>query len=261
MSVSSERRSAVPALERGLDLVDLILEAGRELAFTEILAHSGLAKASVARLLKVLCERGLVTKNPVSGHYRPGYRLQGGRSSADRLRRCASPTLHRLADLTDNTALLIAWDGRRAICLDRATSENALAMQGPGHVARNPFESAWAWFFLASLPAAEQRRRRREHAIDDRRLQLIHQQMQLWPEQGYVVQIDHDGFRRRLGAPLLDAHGNVIGGLGLGGNSWSMPDGEVDDCGRALGAEARLCSSALGWDGSSTGLLLADISC
>lgn len=250
--------SPVPALDRGLRIIDLALDSGRELSFSEITATLGVAKASAARLLKVLCERGYLSKSPVSGRYHPGHRLQGGRSSTERLKRVAAPAIHRLADLTGNTLLLIAWDGRNAVCLDRATSEDALAMQSPGHVARNPFEGPWAWFFLASLPADEQRRRRREVGLEEARLRLMRRELRTWRERGWVGQLDRKRSRRRFGAPLLDGHGNVVGGIGMGGNQWSMPDDQLEDCGRALAEEARGCSRALGWTGSEPGIQLAD---
>ena len=251
-------RSPVPALDRGLRIIDLALDSGRELSFSEITATMGVAKASAARLLRVLCERGYLSKSPATGRYHPGHRLLGGRSSTERLKRVAAPAIHRLADLTGNTVLLIAWDGRSAVCLDRATSEDAIAMQKPGHIAKNPFEGPWAWFFLASLPADEQRRRRREVGLEDGRLRLMRRELRTWNERGWVGQLDHKRTRRRVGAPLFDAHGNVVGGLGMGGNAWTMPDDHLEDCGRAVAEEARGCSHALGWDGGLPGLLLAE---
>ncbi|MDA3961262.1 MAG: helix-turn-helix domain-containing protein [Planctomycetota bacterium] len=250
-------RSTVPALDRGLQILDLALSADHEISFSEITRELGVAKASASRLIKVLCQRGYLHKNPTTARYHPGQHLAAPSTVPDRLKRLAGPALHRLADLTGNTVLLLHWDGERCLCLERATSEDSLAMQSPGHIARNLFDGPWGWFMLASLAPTAQTTARIECGLDASCEAISQAGLARYAELGYVQHIDRERERRRVAAPLFDEHGNLVGCLGMGGTRYSLSDRMLNDQANALAEEARRISSALGWTGTTPSLHLS----
>ncbi|GAB5377232.1 MAG: IclR family transcriptional regulator [Acuticoccus sp.] len=58
----ADRRSSAPALDKGLDIVELLADAGRPLSVREIAERMGRSKNEIFRMVNVLIERGYLAR-------------------------------------------------------------------------------------------------------------------------------------------------------------------------------------------------------
>ncbi|OQY15468.1 MAG: hypothetical protein B6I32_07295 [Desulfobacterium sp. 4572_20] len=73
--MNSTKKYNVPALERALDVIELVALHENDLSFSEILNTLNIPRPSLARILKILIDRGLITKTGDRGLYRLGMKL------------------------------------------------------------------------------------------------------------------------------------------------------------------------------------------
>ncbi len=96
-------KSLAPALDRGIDVIELMASSPNPLSFSEIQDALPIPRASLVRILNILNNRGLIDKMHENGHYRLGMKLLYlGNSIQDKisLRSVAFPYMQRLAQLT-----------------------------------------------------------------------------------------------------------------------------------------------------------------
>ena len=118
----------VPALERALDVIDLIASHESDLSFSEILNSLHIPRPSLVRILKVLTDRGLITKTEDRGLYRLGMKLiyLGNRlESKLKLKSVALPFMQELALKTGKTIELSTLDRDQLILIDQIEGNNA----------------------------------------------------------------------------------------------------------------------------------------
>ena len=112
----------VPALERALDVIDLIASHESDLSFSEILHSLNIPRPSLVRILKILADRGLITKTEDKGLYRLGMKLiyLGNRlESKLKLKSVAMPFMQELASKTGKTIELSTLDRDQLILIDQ----------------------------------------------------------------------------------------------------------------------------------------------
>ncbi|MGB9617932.1 MAG: IclR family transcriptional regulator, partial [Desulfomonilaceae bacterium] len=106
-------KATVPALQRGIDVVELLASSERPLSFSEILARLKIPRASLVRILDTLLYRGLIDKMEANGHYRVGIKLLYiGHRLKDKisLRSVAWPLMQWLSEQTGETVELAVLD-------------------------------------------------------------------------------------------------------------------------------------------------------
>lgn len=112
------------SLERAIALLRVI--AGRNATgarLTEIVAASGLKKATAHRLLTALVREGLVGQERGNQRYHLGvelFTLGVTASSRFGIRRFAAPSLGRLAELSADTVYLSVRSNMEAVCIERS---------------------------------------------------------------------------------------------------------------------------------------------
>ncbi|WP_322099369.1 IclR family transcriptional regulator [Goekera deserti] len=118
----------VQSLERAFLLLELMAEAGGEVALSRLAAESGLPLSTIHRLVRTLVARGYVRQLP-SRRYVLGPRLVHlGESAARRLSTWAQPHLSRLVDSTGETANLAMLDGDRVVYVAQVPSRHSMRM-------------------------------------------------------------------------------------------------------------------------------------
>ncbi len=235
--------SLAPALERGLDLLELISKSERGLSYSEILETCGIPTASAARLLKVLVNRGYLAKDG-SGLYLlgKGAVYLGAESIRDRLIRAGEPLLESLRSRTGNTALLIYWGGEYLECIGKRLEENAMGMQEVGEVRCNLLGYPWSPFLVRHLHAE---RISTELAQEEwRYLPAYDPQAKAREAEAAGFALFDQGAFRRYGAPVF-RNGHLVGFLGLGGTSLTIPDDQLIEIGTILRRHADLLSEQL----------------
>jgi len=74
-SGATERKYRVPALEKGLDILELLARAPQPMSLVEISKGLGRSSSEVFRMIDCLEKRGFLIKDPASGNYRLSLRL------------------------------------------------------------------------------------------------------------------------------------------------------------------------------------------
>lgn len=148
----------VPALVRGLQIVEHLAALPAGATLSEIIAALGLPKPSVFRLLQTLAELGYVQRDAVGGRYRLSRKLLTlgyAAVEAGGLVEKSLDVLRALRDDTGETALLAVLAGHEGIVLEQVASPHAVkVLVQVGH--RFPLHSAAPGkAILACLPEAE----------------------------------------------------------------------------------------------------------
>ena len=115
-------RATVPALERGIDVVELLASSERPLSFSEILTRLGIPRASLVRILDTLLARGLIDKMKPHGHYRLGMKLLYiGHRLKDKinLRSVAWSFMQQLSNMTGETVELAVLDNGQLLLIEQ----------------------------------------------------------------------------------------------------------------------------------------------
>lgn len=132
MSQLATRDYAVRAVVRAARLLELLRESNGHTSLNELATRSGLAKASVFRILRTLEGLGFVERPDGSDTYRLGVRcLELGQAYLEQtdLRREALPVLERLRDRFDETVHLAVLDDEyRVVYLDKLDSTHAVGI-------------------------------------------------------------------------------------------------------------------------------------
>ena len=218
-------KSPAPALERGLNLVELI-NLEEELTFSQLEQKSGINTSSLNRILKVLLSKGYIHKNS-HGNYELGpklYLFSQSQSVWKLLISKASPFLHDISDKFEVTVPLFAFLSNNEITvLDKVVSPTNVAMRKVGEEKDDFIASPWGFLFLAELEPQERKefiKQNRAHyhcdikpISDDNLPELIKEA----EKNGYA---DDKGLVygnvRRFAVPIYGMDGTIIAAIGAG---------------------------------------------
>ncbi len=205
----------VPALSRGLLLLEILAQAEGPVTFGDLFARLNLPRASVARMIAALHADGWIER-PTEAGWQPGARvraLAGPVSAAERLRAVALPIIRPLhRDL--GVSVLVAQP--RGAVLDVVISETAeegIALRAVGSTVQDLSHGPWGG---AAYAHSDERTRElaRTHtdAAGIERLQIMRDACLT---AGYVL--DDSGARGllRLAVPVL-RQGKLLAILGIG---------------------------------------------
>ena len=119
----------VAAVERALDVLEILADAGDPLGVNEIARRLDVSPSSASRLLGTLAARGLVERVEATGRYRLGVRLlQLGTHVLQRLdvRAVARPVLEQLERRTGETATLSLPAAGEGVTVDHVPSSRSV---------------------------------------------------------------------------------------------------------------------------------------
>ena len=126
-------QSSLQVLERTFAILALFSQQSPEWTTTEMARSSGLPIPTTHRILATLRSHGYLVRDDQSKRFRLGWAAldlgERARGAVD-LARIAAPVLARLAEHTNETALLTAMNDRRdrAVCLERVESSLELRL-------------------------------------------------------------------------------------------------------------------------------------
>ncbi len=127
----SHRKRGVQSIHRAVLLLRIASqESERGLTLSRIAKTAGLKLSTTHRILSALIQEGLLSLNPETRCYRPGFELFSlGRSAKQFLiRDTYRPALENIADKTRDTAYLIIRDGYDSLCIDRVEGASPLRL-------------------------------------------------------------------------------------------------------------------------------------
>ncbi len=204
------KQTNVPALERGLDILEFVAARG-EAGYSQIIDELGLPPASAARLLKCLCQRDYLSKSPDTGDYRIGVapgKLMAEPNRSEELRQAGQPVLTQLRDLTESTAVLFHWNGIAWECIAKAAHEDSITMQHVGETRVDIFGYPWGVFAYNQLL-----NEKRRLVLDPDEKELV-QARKRFETDGYAC--SRGRTFSRYAVPILTTSGELLGALAMG---------------------------------------------
>jgi IclR family transcriptional regulator, KDG regulon repressor len=243
----------VRAVVRAARLLELLRSSDGGASLGELAARSGLAKASVFRMLRTLEGTGLVERAPDDDRYRLGVRcLELGQAYLEQtdLRREAVPVLADLRTQFNETVHLgVLDDELRVVYLEKLESTHAVGimMSRVGRTAPS-FCTGLGKAMLAMVPGdpvadlAQRGALRAYTASTISEPDALRAELDRIRTRGYSLDLEeHEAGVRCVGAAILGPHGEMVAGLSISGPANRLPErllrGRLAEAGRAAGAE------------------------
>jgi len=252
-----KKKYHVPALERALNVIDLLASNDRDLSFSEILLSLNIPRPSLARILKILTDRGLVNKTEKRGLYRLGMKLLylGNRlESKLKLRSVAWPFMQELALKTGKTIELSTLDRDQLILIEQIEGNEGVRLF-------SRIGSAYPYFHALAagkiyLAHMEKEKRKdvlnkiglpvvTKHTIID--MDQLDEELSVIEKNGYAFEDQElrEGVRRVV-APVYDCHGSLAGCIGIASPIFSFKHEDRDFLGGVVKEVAHKISSDMG---------------
>jgi DNA-binding IclR family transcriptional regulator len=247
----------VPAIERALDLIDLLASNEKDLSFSEILLALKIPRPSLARILKALTDRGIINKAGDKGRYRLGMKLiyLGNRlESKLKLGSVARPFMEQLATETGKTIELCTLDRDQLILIDQVEGSEGMRLFSRIGSAYPYFHTIGAGkIYLAHMEKEKRRDVLQRIGLPMVTRYTIVDMDQLEEEfsgiikNGYAFEDQElrEGVRRVV-APIYDCHGSLAGCIGIAAPIFSFRSEDREHFGRMVKEVAEKISSGIG---------------
>ena len=251
-TATAKNPSGSQTLFRGLDLLDVVAEAGT-INLAALADRLGLTRPTTHRLAQALVERRFLSQPPREGYSLGAKLLQLGYLASQNmdLPRLARPHLEKLRDAFEDTVHLGVLDGDRALYLDKLGGRRRININsrvGDRHPIRSTGlgkalvldadEARWRELFAAEgAPGA-----------DGPDVDQWLGWMRGYAERGVAFDLEENEDRIRcVAAPVRGTHGRIVAAISLSSAAQYMDDRRMD----ALVAEVRAAADAisleLGW--------------
>ncbi|ANY07833.1 IclR family transcriptional regulator [Pseudonocardia sp. HH130630-07] len=215
----NDDRGARSAATKVLDVLTALAHAPGPHRIVDLAAATGLAKATVHRMLRNLVESGFVVTAP-GGCYTIGPRFLGIAAAAlaeDPRRPVIRQGLERLRAASGLSAHFVQRFADQVVTVDSLESTDPYGLPArPGHTAPVG-DTAFGSAVLATGPG---------------------------DPPPVTVRDDTDGVRS-IAAPVLDGTGGVIGAIGVSGTAFTLADAAVERLGPLVAETAATTSSVL----------------
>lgn len=229
MSVTIDGASDAPALDRGLGVLEYVIEASRPVSMKEISKAMSIPSASAFRLVKTLVQRGYLEEINLSQQfYLPGnkmFQMVQFYQLNHSLHSVARTPMHDLAERTGQTAQLAILSGVSVMYIEQAIPKEPVSIVAPLHNHLPINVSAAGKILCSYLPEEEfkaflvpdnlQRKAKNTVCERDALLKEIAQSR----KQGYATDIEE--FARGIGCAagaIWDSHNHCLGALGVTGH-------------------------------------------
>jgi DNA-binding IclR family transcriptional regulator len=243
----------VRAVVRAARLLELLRTSDGSASLGDLSARSGLAKASVFRMLRTLEGTGLVERVPDEDRYRLGVRcLELGQAYLEQtdLRREAVPVLaDLLGEFNETVHLGVLDDELRVVYLEKLESTHAVGimMSRVGRTAPS-FCTGLGKAMLAALPgdpvaALEERGALRPYTPSTiAEPKALRAELERIRKRGYSLDLEeHEPGVRCVGAAILGPHGEMVAALSISGPAQRLPErllrGRLAEAGGVAAAE------------------------
>lgn len=249
-----EPRGAAKALTKGLALVELIAAHSTPIRLVDLVNDSELPRATVLRLLEVLC-RCEVVRMDEHGSYRLGARVAAwGQTFLDHLdvRVEAVDLMQRVVAATSETCFLGGLDDGRVLYLAVADGPQAVRPAARvGH--RNPLHSTGIGkAILANLPQEDVEKllaypleRRTPNTITD--AAALHRELEVTRARGYAVDdVENEDGVRCIAAPVRDHTGSVVAAMSVSAPAYRFSLQDVGELSTLIIRIANELSARLG---------------
>jgi DNA-binding IclR family transcriptional regulator len=263
----SQRDYAIQALQRGMKVLDALLEARTPLTLEQICTHTGLPKSTAFRVIVNLL-RGQYLVETEEGYWLGLKLMRFGALVEEKLdlKQQARPYLMQLRDQVNETVHMAVLDADlRVVYLEKLSTQHAVGLMmsrvgitAPMHctalgrtmAAFRPEEEIWHWIRTHGLKPYT------DATIIDEDAFL--RELREIRSRGYAVDNgEYEESVRCVAAPIRDRTGTVIAAVSISGPDSRMPVPLIDS---SMAVEVvkttSYISQALGYLGEPTELLL-----
>lgn len=232
MLTDVDPKNIVGSIIKGSRLLDLFSVNRREVSLGEFASETGYNKTTTYRLLQTLVTVGWLVRS-ANGGYRLGARMLvlGAIARADLdVRNEALPFMQRLADELGDTAFLMVPSPQGAVIIETTVGDNPVQVHGLGIGSMLPYHVAAGPVVLAAFsPEIEEQALQAEHekftdqtATGAAQLRAKFAEVR---ERGHALSMeDYIGGVCAVAAPILDADGEAIASLSVGGPTHRFAD-------------------------------------
>ena len=226
-----------PAVDRALDVIELLAASERELALSEIVRKTGIPRQSLIRILNTLCNRGIVDRGEKRGFYGLGMKLLylGNRLQDNiKLRSVARPFMQELADKSHKNIELSTFDRDQLVLIDQIEGTEGIRLYT--HIG-----SAYPYFHavgVGKIYLAHMDPDKRHKVLDKIGLPAVteHTITDMNELETELLEVRKDGYAledqelrkgvRRVVAPIYDFRNDLTGCIGIAATIFSF---EVED--------------------------------
>lgn len=185
----SERRYRAPALEKGLDILELLAREGEPLNTPQMAAKLGRSVSELFRMVLTLEDRGYI----VQARGREGYGLTNklfsmglAQTPMRSLVELASPEMKALAELVGQSCHLTVISNRQIVVVARIESPQDLGFSVRLGYRRPVVESTSGVILYAFMPENEKQQAIRELSTDENVIQQFLSKIESATQQGFI---------------------------------------------------------------------------
>ncbi|MEM7566045.1 MAG: SMP-30/gluconolactonase/LRE family protein [Pseudomonadota bacterium] len=244
------------ALQRGLQILNLIASSDGSMRFTALLDASGLPKGTLHRILQTLVDERYLSFDERRQTYALGSKpFQLAHRVWDRfdLRGAAEPELERLAELTGETVRLGILDGDSVLYIDQRDMPRPVRLSNGVGARMAIHATALGKAMAAHLPGSARQRLLAERDLEgftDQTITLkgdLDQQLNIVKARGYALSVgeQHDDISA-VAAAVLDHRAQPLGAIGIAGPSYRMTPDRLHGLGREVIEAARRIAGNIG---------------
>jgi DNA-binding IclR family transcriptional regulator len=249
-----ENRSS--SLDRGLDILELVLEKEEDIPFIQILNTLGIPRASLARILKTLTRRQYLSKAEKTGHYSIGLKLvqlSGTISGKAKIKEYASEAMELLWTQSKETIELVILDRDQLVLVDQILSQKGITVY-------NRVGSAYPYFhapacgkiYLAYMDPKKRQEVLKKIGLPSitpytiTKKEILDQELQKIKVCGYATEKQElrEGIFR-IAAPILDSYGTVAGCICIAGFSYETDDNKERELAKMVIEAGKMISARL----------------
>ncbi len=229
MSVNVETTSDAPALDRGLSILEYVIEASHPVTMKEISKAMSIPAASAFRLVKTLVQRGYLEEIDLSQQfYLPGnkiFQMVQFHQLNHSLQSVARTPLRDLAERTGQTAQLAILTGVSVMYIEQAIPKEPVSIVAPLH-SHIPINVSAAGKILCGYLNDEELKtflgpdnlqKKAKNTVSDR--DALVKEIALSRKRGYATDIEE--FARGIGCAagaVWDSHNHCVGAMGVTGH-------------------------------------------
>ncbi len=122
------KSGGVQSVERALEMLEVIADAGGQMAISELGAVTGMPVPTIHRILRTLVDRGYVRQLPNRRYALDSRLIPLGEAASGMLGQWARPVLAELVDALGETANLAVFDGDLVMYICQVPSKHSMRM-------------------------------------------------------------------------------------------------------------------------------------
>jgi DNA-binding IclR family transcriptional regulator len=233
----AEKTQSVPALERGLSILESLSKSKHGLTLTQLTAELDLPKSSVHCLLLTFERRGYLYRDERSGRYRLGLRicdLAGAALGGQALRDQAIPYLSKLRESTQLTCHMAVFEQDEVVLIQKAEPLGSRVNTWIGKrmdIHCTAVGKAVAAYLPSDTVEVLVRRRGMLRHNDNTiaSLRKLKDELERVRRLGYSIDDEEEEIGIRcIGVPILDEENRALAAISLSGTTSQINDLSVD---------------------------------